>query len=427
MPDSGHVLPLLRIAQTFVNNQHEVICYLPDECRNYADSFQLQMRSLGKVTEGVADDVFTRIAKMSFLYYRKFGYKVLSKGYFGPIKSKIEDQLQNIKEMIKKDNLSFIISDNHVPLFNEWYISTAQYVNVPIALHHSEGTYRYLQENLVSVFGFQIPLIMRIGKFVLYRLIIRFIQRIASLRRKDSEQRDIESVSSDYKDVIYFTSGIALVEKEVIDLNKLSQSKQFMHFPPVVDKRASQIKDDLKQWLDHSEGKPVVYISFGSILRPDMRILRAILNGLTALNVRILWVASKEEKVVLESICRPPNLLVEEFVPQPKVLLHENIRCFITHGGAGSIQESLLAGKPMLCIPFVNDQPYNSSIISLLNAGIRLDKNKVTGKSVQKSVNELLNNPRYRDSAQRIMEILSKNEGGEAIFNYLYEKVLTNH
>ena len=146
-----------------------------------------------------------------------------------------------------------------------------------------------------------------------------------------------------------------------------------------------------------------------------------------ALDVRILWVASKEEKAILESICSSPHLLVEEFVPQPKVLLHKNIRCFITHGGTGGIQESLLAGKPILCIPFAFDQPYNSSIISLLNAGIRLDKNKVTRKSVQKSIDELLNNPRYRNSAQRIMEILSKNEGGEAIINYMNEKILTNH
>lgn len=427
IPDPGHVLPLLRIAKTFVNNQYEVICYLPDECRKHADSFQLPMKSFGKVTEGVATDVFTRISKMSPFYYTKFGYKVFSQGYIDPIKRKIEDQLRNIKEIIKKDSLSLIISDNHVPLFNEWYISTARYVNAPIALHQSEGTYHYLQESFVSVYGFHSPLILRLGEAILYRPITRFIKRIVTQKLKDSEQRGIESVYSDHKDVIYFTSGIALVEKEVINMNKLSQSKQFIHFPPVIDKRDSLIKDALKNWLDNSEGKPVVYVSFGTMVKPYKKILRAILHGLMALDVRILWVASKEERAVLESMCSLPRLLVEEYVPQPKVLLHKRIQCFITHGGAGGIQDSLLAGKPMLCIPFAFDQPYNSSIISLLNAGIRLDKNRVTAKSVQKSVDELLNNPRYRYSAQRIMDIFSKNEGSEAIFNYMYEKVLTNH
>lgn len=56
-------------------------------------------------------------------------------------------------------------------------------------------------------------------------------------------------------------------------------------------------------------------------------------------------------------------------VPQPSVLAHPKVKMFVTHNGQNSTSESLVAGKPMLGIPIMDDQYEWARIIHLTGCG----------------------------------------------------------
>lgn len=66
------------------------------------------------------------------------------------------------------------------------------------------------------------------------------------------------------------------------------------------------------------------------------------------------------------------NVLVVPFAPQTSVLHHYNVHVFLTHGGLNSICESLIAGTPLVLLPFMGDQLENAAKIDAIGAGIMI-------------------------------------------------------
>jgi UDP-N-acetylglucosamine:LPS N-acetylglucosamine transferase len=418
IPDAGHVIPMLRIAAEFMKREYEAVCYFPEECKKYADLFNIPMRSLGQVTGGIDFSFMNEISRQSVTKFRLGGWKLIDKAYNSPIEKTIRERFPQILELIGGDDLSLLIADNHH--FNGLYRKAAASIGVPIVFHHSEGNLRYPHDELVFCYGYKgFPLSAKVKYYLVTRpwyVVKWFLGRFRPYRKKENPE-------SNPVPEIYISSGIAPVEEDFIKHKDRLEKERYVHFPPVPDKRDHRLSDSVEKWLDNNNGKPVVYVSFGTMVKPSENFMRTLLKGLLMLDIRVLWAASNSQKQVLESSGNTPDLLIEEFLPQPKVLAHENVRCFISHGGAGGIQDSLLAGKPLLCIPFTFDQPYNSSIIMLMNAGIRIKKEKTSAKSVQAAVSLILNDPIYSNSARDIMRRLNEKDSGQEIFDYLQSRV----
>jgi UDP:flavonoid glycosyltransferase YjiC (YdhE family) len=424
IPDGGHVLPLLRMAVAFMENKYNVTCYFPEESLKYASSFDIPIKSIGKVTNGIDKEVFARLSKRS-IFYNFFSYYLdLGKGYFQPIQLTIAEKTEYLKELLIRDNLSLIITDSNC--CNAWYMLFAILTKIPLVIHLSEGNCRYWQRPFISAYGItnHSPLTQTIIEIAgncfqqWYRQLSLFktnkiYKNIVLLVEKAFSSINTEPVSP-----IYISSGLGFIEREKIrkGLNKIEDQ---LLVPPISDRRMAKIPQMLQDWFDRGGKKPVVYVCLGTMVRGQKRLFKKIIRGLKDFDINILWSAPDDQVLVLEEIGIPPNLRIEEFVPQSQVLALEEVRCFITHGGAGGVQECLLSGKPMLCIPFMFDQPYNSSIVELLQVGIKLWKNKVSSRSIKNSVAQLLYNQEYSDAAQGIMKKLRAQDGGEAIIQHM--------
>lgn len=129
--------------------------------------------------------------------------------------------------------------------------------------------------------------------------------------------------------------------------------------PPVL----APLPQDLRDWLDQSRCAEVVYVSFGTMVRPNEQTVMNIVAALSRCGRRILL-------QYRGAFPATSGVRLERWVPQAAVLSHPAVSLFITHGGAASVEESLWAGKPMLCIPNVWDHYYYSWIVGLLGAGV---------------------------------------------------------
>ncbi|GJY27857.1 UDP-glycosyltransferase 85C1-like protein [Tanacetum coccineum] len=120
------------------------------------------------------------------------------------------------------------------------------------------------------------------------------------------------------------------------------------------------------QWLQSKEPNTVVYVNFGSLAEMSLQHLLEFGWGLVNSNHAFLWII-RTNLVDGKPTVLPQELkeaiskkgFVASWCTQEDVLNHPSVGGFLTHGGWGSIIESLSAGVPMICCPFLGDQRTN--------------------------------------------------------------------
>ena len=71
-----------------------------------------------------------------------------------------------------------------------------------------------------------------------------------------------------------------------------------------------------------------------------------LLNAFSKLKQRVVWKWENEMKDA------PANVMISSWLPQPSLLAHQNVKLFVTHGGAGSIQVN--RGELFVCFIKLN-------------------------------------------------------------------------
>jgi sterol 3beta-glucosyltransferase len=124
-----------------------------------------------------------------------------------------------------------------------------------------------------------------------------------------------------------------------------------------------------------SDGKPLVYIGFGSITVPNPklvteRLIRAVLKSDVRAIISKGWSArgsksKDEDEVAFPEECYSLDRVPHDWLfPQLDAVLH--------HGGAGTTGASLRAGCPTLIHPWFGDQFFWASRVQKLGAGLRV-------------------------------------------------------
>nr|XP_043635243.1 UDP-glycosyltransferase 85C1-like [Erigeron canadensis] len=151
------------------------------------------------------------------------------------------------------------------------------------------------------------------------------------------------------------------------------------------------------QWLQSKEPNSVVYVNFGSLTIMSLEELLEFGWGLVNSNHYFLWII-RADMVDGEPVVLPQDLqemiskkgFLANWCSQEEVLNHPSVGGFLTHGGWGSIIESLSAGVPMICWPVSGDQQTNCrQMCKEWEVGIQIGKN-VKRDEVQKLVSVLL-------------------------------------
>ncbi|GMR46757.1 hypothetical protein PMAYCL1PPCAC_16952, partial [Pristionchus mayeri] len=143
-----------------------------------------------------------------------------------------------------------------------------------------------------------------------------------------------------------------------------------------------------------------VLLSFGTVakssLMPDE--YKQSIREVSFPDVTFIWKYEKPEHKISEGI---ENLFETTWVPQNDLLYDSRLSLFITHCGQGSTTEATTAGVPLIVIPVLADQKRNAA------TGIVLEKEALERtKELADAINEVLENPKYRDNARAVGEMI---------------------
>ncbi|HEX7303764.1 glycosyltransferase [Lentzea sp.] len=146
-------------------------------------------------------------------------------------------------------------------------------------------------------------------------------------------------------------------------------------------------------------GRPLVYLTLGTVAFVNTAVLRAAVEGLARLPVHVLVAVGPGDPALLGEV--PGNVTVAAFVPQASVLRRAAL--VVHHGGTGTTLGSLATGLPQLVLPQLvlpqgADQFVNADVLVETGAGAKLVGPEVTADAVETAARRLLGD----DAAKRV-------------------------
>ena len=146
-------------------------------------------------------------------------------------------------------------------------------------------------------------------------------------------------------------------------------------------------------WNSIDKTRPIVYVTLGSSGRIDL--LPSVLEALAQLPVTVI--ATTAGRVKLASV--PDNAMVSEYLPGDEAAGMAAL--VVCNGGSLTTYQAIQKGTPVLGIVSNLDQHLNMSYLSRAGIGEVLRSEKAGVEQIRKAVERLLNEPDYKDAAER--------------------------
>ena len=118
------------------------------------------------------------------------------------------------------------------------------------------------------------------------------------------------------------------------------------------------------------DGRPLLYASFGSQISHQPGIFEKLARAAEAIGWQMVCPAG-ELAGTEWAASLPGEPIVVDYAPQRQLLARA--AAFVTHGGANSVMEALVAGVPLVVSPVCNDQFAQAWFVERAGVGVTLD------------------------------------------------------
>ena len=165
--------------------------------------------------------------------------------------------------------------------------------------------------------------------------------------------------------------------------------------------------------LDIDPRRPFVFASFGTLQGGRLPLFRRIAQACRQLDVQVLIAhcgrldANAERRLLDDGAT-----WVTDFAPQEAAIARAD--AVITHGGFNTVLDALAAGKPMLALPMVFDQPGIARRLERVGAGLCLAPRLASRARITQALGAVLADPDYRRAAERFVPIAAAAGGVDA-------------
>lgn len=179
----------------------------------------------------------------------------------------------------------------------------------------------------------------------------------------------------------------------VFDNNRpVPPSVQYLGALHLVDKKPKPLFGMVRDLLDNATAG-AVYVSFGSgISTAEMEpeFIEMLLRTFESLPYTVLW---KHDGFLART---PANVFVQTWFDQYDLLHHRNVRAFVTQGGVQSTDEAIDALVPLVGMPMMGDQAFNTNKYVELGIGRVVDTVHVDAQQLSDAITDVAGNPAYR-------------------------------
>lgn len=173
-------------------------------------------------------------------------------------------------------------------------------------------------------------------------------------------------------------------------------------------------------WLD---GRPLIYVSLGTVLGGRSEILRTIEESCRSFNAQTV-VALGGGGSVDDHSAPSRDILFVSYAPQRELLKRAHLA--IHHAGLNTVLEALACGVPSLGIPMISDQPGVGARIRYHKVGECLRPEDCKLPTVKAKIERLFRDEVCRARALRFKSIMASYRGSEAAADVIEQVLETN-
>jgi UDP:flavonoid glycosyltransferase YjiC (YdhE family) len=154
---------------------------------------------------------------------------------------------------------------------------------------------------------------------------------------------------------------------------------------------------------------PLVLVAPSTSQDPDQRMLRAALEGLAELPVRVL--ATTNRRPPPGPLRVPPNARLVEWLSYSRTM--PRCAAVVCHAGHGTVVRALASGAPVVACPAAGDMAENAARVAWARAGVSLPRRLVTPRGVRLAVERVLGDRGYAARAAELRDWAARNDAGE--------------
>ncbi|MEO6157423.1 MAG: glycosyltransferase [Ilumatobacteraceae bacterium] len=150
--------------------------------------------------------------------------------------------------------------------------------------------------------------------------------------------------------------------------------------------------------IANGHGRPLVYLTFGTVFNAGSGPFAAALAGLAELPVQVIVTVGSDGDPDVFGV-QPDNVTIRRYIPQTTILPLCSL--VVSHGGSGTFLAALDHGLPQLCLPQAADQFGNAEQGVRAGIALRLLPDEVSSEAVRDTAERLLTETSHRAAAQR--------------------------
>jgi rhamnosyltransferase subunit B len=171
----------------------------------------------------------------------------------------------------------------------------------------------------------------------------------------------------------------------------------------------ASLNERLEEFVSSGE-RPIVFTLGTSAVLNAGTFWRESAAAVERLGARAVFLVGKGQ--AQHALDLPSNVLAVEFAPHS--LLMPRASVVVHQCGAGTVAQGLRSGRPILAVPFANDQPDNAWRITRLGTARTLRPSAYAVDRVVSELRQLLLEPRYAQNARHVSDVVRQECGVEA-------------